>query len=126
MKIYGELYKGLKAANKKTTKSLSKYKYPQNVITSTKIADFSKYDVNIEISKNDCFFINKLDAQKTLKKSMFGAGFLVSDKVTKQIMLGQNKLEQNKLEQETICFELSDRERKIIDELNYAGIVCNS
>lgn len=30
---------------------------------------------------------------------------------------------QEKLEQEAICFELSDRERKIIDELNYAGIV---
>ncbi|UNU73269.1 hypothetical protein LU293_09425 [Moraxella nasovis] len=58
--------------------------------------DFNNIDVDFEVRTDECVF--------THKKGLFGAGLLVSDRIAKQAKQAQ-------------IWELSERERKIIDRL---------
>ena len=48
-----------------------------------------------------------MDAQKLVKKSIYGSGFLVSDKTAQEL----------KAQKEVVYWELSDREKQIIKTL---------
>lgn len=56
----------------------------------------SKYGIDFRIKKGECFFTRELDAQKSFKKTMFGAGYLISEKAA------------------AVQWELSNREKAII------------
>ena len=56
------------------TRQLPKYKYPQSVITAAMLGYMSKYDVELKIYPEDCFFVRTLDSQRAAGKSIFGGG----------------------------------------------------
>ena len=118
IQIYGSktLYDAVKNANninvKSMTKQLPKYQYPNNVLTSSRINKISKYtDVKIPRSQLHC--VSKLDGQKKYKKMIYGYGFLCSDKIEQEI-----KAEEIKVEDSTLYWQLSDREKEIIKNLD--------
>lgn len=55
-----------------------KYVYPENVIHIGLLARLSSYDVPYTLYSSECSFVSKLDSQKSLGKSIFGGGFLLS------------------------------------------------
>lgn len=74
-----ELYKAVKKAVEETqrnkVKQLPKYSYPNGVVTSTIVGQFSRYGV--EYAEDNVFLIRQLDSQKASKKALFGTGYLV-------------------------------------------------
>jgi len=79
-----ELYEMLKDADDKIRaekyKEMPKYSYPDEVITATKINYFSKYGIPFVVYPEECYRISGLDSQKDDDKSLFGSGFLLSEK----------------------------------------------
>ena len=108
-----ELYKALKEADsencKEQKKQLPKYEYPLEVMTSTKLGQFSKYGINFEATKEETKHIRNLDSQKEYDKTIFGSGYLMSRNKTAE----REQAEREQAERWT----LSDREQKIIDSL---------
>lgn len=106
-----ELYRILDKVNKsnikETTKTLPNYEYPNNVITSTRLALFSKYGVDFSVNKNEAYRITRLESQKKYKKTIFGNGYLVSEAAAQAA----------RKDKKTIVWSISEKERKIIDKL---------
>lgn len=110
-----ELYRILDKVNKSNikekTKTLPNYEYPNNVITSTRLALFSKYGVDFSVNKNEAYRITRLESQKKYKKKIFGNGYLVSEAAAQAAAQAARKAKK------TIVWSISEKERKIIDKL---------
>lgn len=79
-----DLYLILKDVNKKNLKKQRrenpKYDYPDAVVHAAKVQFFSAHGVNYRLDPKDCIFVDALDAQRSTKKSIFGGGFLLTEK----------------------------------------------
>lgn len=71
--LYG-LIEDIQKRGKAIKKELPKYIYPEALMTSSKLANYSKYGIAYE---SDGVWVGKLDAQKAHKKAIFGGGMLV-------------------------------------------------
>ena len=87
-----------------TKKELAKNSYPDEVITSTKLSYFSKYGVDFKVRREESELIRALDAQKEIKQTIFGSGYLISEKAAAEKAAATK-------------FELSDREKEIVKNL---------
>ena len=103
---------------KKAT-ALPKYIYPHHVVTSAGIQKLAKH-VDIRIPRCECTRIRRMDAQIPLKKTIFGNGFLCSDRVAAEIKAAEIKAAERKAAElkAAYTFNLSEREREIVEELN--------
>ena len=100
-------------------KELPHYEYPENVITSSGLEAFAKRDVEFRFEKDEVHFTRNLDMQKSFKKAIFGAGFLISDKKAEELREAK-RTETKKIfgnAESKIYWELSDREKEIIKNL---------
>lgn len=85
------------AANRSTvTKTLPKYEYPDEVLTISKVGWFTIHHTPYALSRRDCCIIDDMDAQRRVGKSIFGSGFLLSERAAAE------------------RWQLSDRERKMV------------
>ena len=112
------LYKAVDEANKinkqKDKKSLPKYSYPMELVTTAAIYPFAKYGIDFVIPRSESVRVSALDAQRPHKKTVFGCGWLVSERVKAE----REKAERVKAEREkNLRWELSERERLIIQNL---------
>jgi hypothetical protein len=75
-----ELYKAVKEANDDNFKNpLPVYQYPNEVVTATMIAKFSKYGISFEIGDAEASEkIGMLESQKESGKGIFGGGYFIS------------------------------------------------
>ena len=117
------LYKAVDEANKinkqKDKKSLPKYSYPMEVVTTAAISPFAKYGIDFVIPRSESVRVPALDAQRPCKKGVFGCGWLVSERVKAE----REKAEREKAEREkAIIWQLSEREKAIIEKLNKAAL----
>ena len=103
-----ELYCKIKEANKKESIELPKYAYPSELICVQTANNLSKIGVNFKVK--NAYFVRSLDQQE--KNGIYGGGFLISK-------LQAEKLQAEKLQAEKprTCFQLSEREKKIVQEL---------
>ena len=99
-----ELYRKINAANqqnlKKQKKQLPKYSYPDEIITAAIAQRWCKYRVDYTLRREDCQYINALDSQRAAGKSIFGGGYLLSERAAAERAAAEQ-------------WELSDREREI-------------
>lgn len=115
--------KWFEAGNSKSTegggKELPHYEYPKNVITSSGLDAFAKRDVEFRFEKDEVHFIRTLDMQRAFKKSIYGAGFLISDKKAKELRDAKWTETKKALvnTEGKIYWELSDREKEFIKNL---------
>lgn len=123
IQIYGSktLYDAVKNANdinvKSMAKQLSKYQYPNNVVTVSRIHKISKH-IDIKIPRSQLHRVTKLDEQNKYKKGIYGYGFLCSDKIEQEIKAKEIKAEEIKAEELKFYWQLSDREKEIIEKLD--------
>ena len=111
------LYKVVKAANDRNLrmmkKVLPKYSYDRHIITAPWVAALSRLGIDFSVPVAESEPISRLDMQVESKKGIYGNGYIVSDRVYSE----REKAEREKAER----WELSDRERAIVERLNKAG-----
>lgn len=73
------------------------YTYPDNVMTSSTVALFSKY--GIEYREDIGVFVRAMDAQREAGKAIFGAGYIVPEEAARKAQKEKSQ-----------CWELSMRE----------------
>ena len=66
--------------DRKTTAELPKYVYPDCVITAAAMQKLSKYGAELNIPPEDAIYTSALDAQREMKKTIFGGGFLLRER----------------------------------------------
>ena len=110
--LYRKIQDVMKAENQKMKRL--KYSYPPEVLTTTTIQKLDGRGIDLRIKEKDCFFIRALDDQKMMKKTLYGAGFLLSKKATAEKKAAEKKAAEKC---KTIDWRLSDREKEIIEKL---------
>lgn len=107
-----------KAQEKSKPKGLPSYEYPDNIITSSSLEALAKQDIEFRFEKDEVHFIRILDMQRPFKKSIYGAGFLISDKKATELKGAKRTIVRKKIEKAgKIYWEFSDREKEIIKNL---------
>lgn len=113
--LYQAIKKATETIRKETKKPLPKYTYPNYLVQSARIKAYSKYGIEFKVPKSESFFVSQLDAQKGKKKTIFGGGFLISERCAADRELADREVEKR---EQVEHFELSDREKEIIKELS--------
>ena len=119
-----ELHEAIEKANDENTASkneLLKYSYPENVITAAMVARFAEYGVGFDLNRAEVKKVSALDAQKEKGLGMFGGGYLISDDAAAQAKKAAQAAgvpEDQINENGEVIWDLSEREREIIEELN--------
>ena len=116
--VSSELYTTIKEAQEEAkrqkTVSLSKYEYPENVLTSASIQKIARYGQTLKIKADSCFFVRSLDAQKSQGKAIYGSGLLLSDSAAAEKAAAEKAAAERA---KAIYWPLTDRERMIIASL---------
>lgn len=109
----------IKAREESKPEGLPSYEYPNNLITSSILEALAKQDIEFRFENNEVHFIRTLDAQRPFKKSVYGAGFLISEKKAAELKSSKQRAIKKAFEktEAKICWELSDREKEIIKKL---------
>ena len=110
-----ELYKLVEAANdenlKAMHKELPKYSYPDEVITAAMVARWCKYGIDFRLPAADCVRITELDAQKEHDKSIFGGGYLLSERAAAERAAAERAAAERAA---AMKWRLSEREMAIV------------
>lgn len=79
-----DLARAMKAADvqARNISPLPKYAYPPEVLTATAVGALATAGVDFRVKRGSAFFIRGLQDQKQYKKTIFGGGFLLSEKAT--------------------------------------------
>lgn len=115
-----ELYTAIRKALKeirKDKKHQPKYMYPRQTLMANEVNYFSSHGVSFRLDRKSVSFVRTLDSQRSRKKSMYGAGFLISEKAAD--MKEQAKKEADayapEIEKEEVTeWTLSERELEIV------------
>ena len=92
-------------------KQVPKYRYPYNVTSAALLGKIAHY-VDFVVRSSECRFISRLDSQIG-GAGIFGGGVLLSN-----AKAAEKAAAEKAAERESIVWGLSDRERRIIDELS--------
>ena len=112
------------------TKELPKYEYPDAVITAAKCGYFSIHGTDFRVKRSDALFIRYLDQQRKEGSSIFGGGFLLSERAAKERAAAELAAAENAAKERAaaafalehglatnsrgaICWELSEREKQL-------------
>ena len=121
-----DLAKQIEEANKaniaKVRKHVPKYKYPHYVVTAADLGYLAKWGVDLRIMAKDCFFIREIESQKAHKKSIFGAGFLLSEKAAAEKAAAEKAAAEKAAAEKAAAkewqeWQLSENEKRIIASL---------
>ena len=93
------------------TKSVPKYVYPHNVVSAMRLAYLSAHGTELRIKAKDARFIRALDAQRKQGKTIYGGGFLLSEKAAAEKAAAEKAAAEKAA---AIVWELSEREMEII------------
>ena len=122
--ICPELEEGIEKAQKNNKPQLAKNTYPAEVLASSLTGRIINGGVELKIRKEDCVFITNLDALRERKKSLFGNGFLLSEKAAKEREAAEREAAVRKsvkrIEEPAggCAVELSEREKNLIKSLS--------
>lgn len=104
-----------KQYRKQNRKQVPKYRYPYNVTSAALLGKIAPY-VDFVVRSSECRFISRLDSQIG-GPGIFGCGVLLSNAKAAE-KAAEKAAAEKAAERESIVWELSDRERRIIDELS--------
>lgn len=118
--VQGDFAEEIKQAQRefnKTNKpaSLPKYQYPINVISSALLGKLAREGVEFNVKRKEAYFISMLDSQMLSKKSIFGGGFLISERAAAERAEAERVVAERAAVER---WELSLREWEIIKSLS--------
>lgn len=116
-----DLFEALDAVNEAKKANMPRYEYPQEFTYAAELNQLSKYGARFALYDFESLCVLRLDAQKPLKKKIYGSGYLISLDAAKRLNEARAEAERNKQKPKhkkpATVFELSDREREIINTL---------
>ncbi|MDU5914464.1 MAG: hypothetical protein E6Z25_00110 [Negativicoccus succinicivorans] len=107
----------LKEIQESEKASLPKFTYPNEVVNANRLKKLVRAGVKFEIPKNGGHMIRRLDAQRPIKKAIFGAGMLINSERAEEFAAAERAAAERAAAERAHVFELSERERAIINEL---------
>ena len=115
---YPILYKAIESANSENEasmkKALPKYSYPPEVVTAASLGYLAKYGQEIKITKAESKRITELDAMKDAGKSIYGGGYLISEKAAAEKAAAEKAAAEKAA---ATLWPLSERELEIVRSL---------
>ena len=121
VKTYPELYTAINQAVQtiKTTATVPRYEYPDEVITPAICQRWCKYGISYELTAEDCMLIGALDAQRRRGKTIFGKGYLLSERAAAERAAAERAAAERAAAERAAAerWELSERERYIVEHL---------
>lgn len=117
-----DLAQQIKEAQQENKKKLTRYEYPDQLITASVLEKLVRRGIDFRLQKQDSIFIRRLDGQKAFGKAVFGAGLLISDSKTQEYKQKLQEADQqptNKqdTDQDIITITLSQHEQQLIRDL---------
>ena len=118
-----DLYRAIDAENRKnykaSHKSVPKYEYPDEVVTAAIAQRWCKYGVEYRLAWEDCAFIRALDAQGEKGKTIYGAGFLLSERAAAERAAAERAAAERAAAERAAAtkWTLTDRERRLCEAL---------
>jgi hypothetical protein len=113
------LYRMVDEANLKNLneekRRMPRYTWPKEVIMSPFLHKCSQYGIDFTLKKHQVQLIEELEQQRELGKSIYGKGYLVNDEVLHQREIAEKEIAEK---EDAYVWELSDKERDIIAQLN--------
>ena len=130
--VRGDLFRRVKEATDRmegmTKNEQPRYVYPSHVISSALLNKVAERDIILDIPARECEYVRALDSQRAVKKTIFGNGFLLSDRLTEERIqaerLAAARLAAEHIDareravSESVMWELSERENEIIKRLS--------
>ena len=117
LEISPDLYERLSAENQKNlselTADIPNYVYPDFVVCAA-INKLTKYGQPLRFSSDEMAFVRELDSQKEQKKTIFGCGFLLSEKAAAEKAAAEKAAAEKAA---ATRWELSEREMELIKSL---------
>ena len=109
----------VKELRKEKVRTLPKYDYPNHVVTAALMNRYSKYGIDFKVRRKDCVQISVLDTQKEQGKAIFGGGLLLSGRAAAERAAAERAAAERAADERAAKhkWELSERERKIIEKL---------
>ena len=104
-----ELHMKLKQIQENKKVNMPKYVYPKNVLTVSMVAWIVERGIPLKIKREDLHHVSVLESQKKHNKTIFGSGFLLSEKAAAEKAAAEKD--------NVIVWELSEKEKKIIQSL---------
>ena len=111
--LYRVIKKTMEETRKETVRQLPKYELPSHVVQAARLNAYVKHGIEIKIPRDESVFIPALEQMREKKKTIFGGGYLVSDRVAAA-------LEKAALENK-ICWKLSDSEKELAKRMEETG-----
>ena len=93
---------------------LPKYSYPAEVLTPAMLQYFAAHGVDFRVRRKHTAFIRALDAQREVGKSVFGSGFLLSEKAAAEKAAAEKAAAEKAA---ATKWQLSERELAIVASL---------
>lgn len=93
------------------SRTLPKYEYPDHIVTAAMMQKMARYGVHFRVRREECQNVRTLDAQRAMKKEIYGSGLLLSDQAAARKQAAENA-------GNVIRYGLSERERELVEELN--------
>lgn len=109
------LYKIVERENKINEKNgkanLPKYEYPDEIVTAAMAQRWCKYGVEYVLRPEHAEFVRALDAQRNVGKSIFGSGYLLSERAAAERAAAERAAAERAAAERWM---LSDREKAIV------------
>lgn len=119
-----EINAAVKKLRKEKARTLPKYVYPDCVVTASFMQRLAHYGVDFQVRRGECVMISELDAQKEIKKKLFGGGLLLSKRKAAEKVAAERKADERKAAEKVAAeraaakvLELSPREVEIVKNL---------
>ena len=119
-----DLRKRIKEAQEKAkdngSVSLPRYEYPPEVLTSSMLGYLSTHGVEFKVMRDEVSPVplSALASQKAAGKSIFGKGWLISEKKAAEKKAAEKKAAEKKAAEKIIVCELSEAEREAIRRIS--------
>ena len=94
--------------------SLPKYVYPCELLTAARASWLSKWGADLRIAHDECVRVGTLDAQRAYGKSIFGGGYLLSERAAAERAAAERAAAERAAAK---VWALSEREREIVKAL---------
>ena len=120
-----ELKKAIAKAQETPSKQKRGFVYPDNIVTAATLGRLAAHQTELIIRKKDCQYIADSDSAKAQGRSLFGGGFILSDRAAAERAAAERAAAERAAAERAAAerkkaslLNLSPRERRLIEHLN--------
>ena len=114
-----ELAERIEAVQAVEKRTVEKKEYPMHLISSALLGKILAQGIDFKIPASECYFVRTLDAMKDADKTVFGGGFLISERAAKEREAKEQAAKERAAREASKgrVINLSDREKRIVEKL---------